>query len=430
MFAQLSPVRSLCLFGGLLFLVAGCSRDDATPSLAPTRSTPKIDPNLTFVPTPLGAPASDFGRPMVTHVNIVDLDRDGLPDVLYCDARLNTVRWIHQSPRGIFNEHIIAENIAGPAHVEAADLNGTGRLDVLVASMGQILPNNDRIGAVIVLENLDNQRFHRRVLLENTARVTDVRAANLHAHADGRLDLIVGQFGGVQGETRVMKNEGDWQFTSRVVNVLSGCVNVPVADFNGDGVPDFAALISQEWEEVHLFLNRGPGQLQESIVWGSTNEDYGSSGLAVADVNRDGKPDLIYTNGDGFDYAMQAPRRWHGMQWLENRGNGFFKFHRVGDFPGAYGPNAADLNGDGTIDLLAVSCLADWSDPKSVSMMAWLNDGDGNFTPVVLAHRPIQLVTAAVGDLDGDNIPEIVTGGFHGLPPFEETSNITLWRRQ
>ncbi len=429
MFAPLSPHRSICLLGGLLLLAAGCSREGTRSPAAPP-SAQKIDTNLTFLPTPIGAPASDFGRPMVTHVNIVDLDQDGLPDVLYCDARHNTVRWIRQSPRGDFNERIIGENIPGPAHVEAADLNGTGRLDVLVASMGQILPNNDRIGAVIVLENIDNENFHRRVLLENTARVTDVRAANLHAHTDDRLDLIVGQFGGVQGETRVMKNEGGWQFTRRVVNMLSGCVNVPVADFDGDGATDFAALISQEWEEIHLFRNAGSGQLQESIVWGSTNEDYGSSGLAVADVNRDGKPDLIYTNGDGFDYAMQVPRRWHGMQWLENRGNGFFKFHRVGDLPGAYSPAAADLNGDGTIDLVAVSCLADWNDPKSVSLMAWLNDGQENFTPVVLAHRPIQLVTAAVGDLDGDNIPEIVTGGFHGLPPFEETSNITLWRRK
>ena len=415
----------------LALLMSGCSREPTTQPTALARSATvaAVSP-LEFMPTSIGASADEFGRPMVTHVQIVDLDRDGLADVLYCDARKNTVRWIRQSPRGRFNEQIIGENIRGPAHVEAADLNGSGRLDVLVASMGQILPNNDRIGAVIVLENIDNRQFRRRVLLENTARVTDVRASNLQGHADGRLDLIVGQFGGVQGETRVMKNEGDWQFTSRVVNVLSGAVNVPVADFNGDGAPDFAALISQEWEEVHLFQNLGHGQLRDTVVWGSTNEDYGSSGLAVADVNRDSKPDLIYTNGDGFDYAMQTPRPWHGIQWLENRGNGAFKFHRVGAMPGAYSPIAADLNGDGTVDLLAVSCLADWADPKTASMMAWLNDGRENFTPVVLARRPIQLVTAAVGDLDGDNIPEIVTGGFHALPPFEETSAITLWRRK
>jgi hypothetical protein len=385
---------------------------------------------LEFVPTPLGAPASEFGRPMVTNVQIVDLDRDGLSDVLYCEGRANTVRWIRQTSRGVFDEKVIGQNIPGPAHVDTADVNGSGRLDVLVASMGQILPNNDRIGAVIVLENLDNQTFRRRVLVEQTARVTDVRAANLHGHTDAKLDLVVGQFGGVQGETRVMKNEGDWRFTSRVVSVLSGCVNTPVADFDGDGLTDFAALISQEWEEVHWYRNIGHTEVRDTLVWGSTNEDYGSSGLEVADINRDGKPDLISTNGDGFDYAMLTPRPWHGIQWLENRGGGFFKFHRVGNLPGAYGPRAADLNGDGSIDLLAVSCLANWDDPNAVSMMAWLNDGRENFTPVVLARRPIQLVTAAIGDLDGNNVPVIVTGGFHALPPYREMSNITLWRRK
>lgn len=366
---------------------------------------------------------------MVTHVKIVDLDGDKLPDVLYCEGRKNTVRWIRQAPRGVFTEHIIGE-AAGPAHVETADLNGTGRLDVLVASMGQIMPTNDRIGAVIVLENLDNRSFRPHVLLEQTARVTDVRAANLVGHTDGRLDLIVGQFGYAQGETRWMENQGGWQFTSHVVNTQSGCIHTPVADFDADGLPDFMALISQEWEEIHWFQNLGHGQVRDTPVWGSTNEDYGSSGLDVADVNRDGKPDLIYTNGDGFDYAVLTPRPWHGIQWIENRGNGRFKFRRVGKMPGAYSPCAADLNGDGTVDLLAVSTLAVWSDPSSVSMMAWLNDGREGFTPVVLAHRPIHLLTAAVGDLDGNGIPVIVTGGFHAVPPFEHMSSVTVWRKK
>jgi hypothetical protein len=420
---RVAPAVCLCL------TLTGCAPEsDPKPA---TRSAPAVTfGSLEFMPSPLGAPVEEFSRPIVTKVQIVDLDRDGLPDVLYCEGRKNTVRWIRQSPRGTFTEQTIGENIPGPAHVEAADLNGTGRLDVLVACMGQIMPNNDRIGAVIVLENLDNRSFRRRVLLENAARVTDVRAANVSGHPDGRQDLVVGQFGYAQGETRWMKNLRDWRFESQIVSTQSGCIHTPIADFDGDGRPDFAALISQEWEEVHWFQNLGNGQLRDTVLWGSTNEDYGSSGLSAADVNRDGKPDLVYTNGDGFDYAVLAPRPWHGIQWLENRGGGFFKFHRVGDMPGAYSPCAADLNGDGTTDLLAVSCLADWADPKVVSMMAWLNDGHENFTPVVLARRPIQLVTAAVGDLDGDGIPEIVTGGFHALPPFEHMSNITLWRRK
>ncbi len=378
---------------------------------------------------PIGEPLGEDDRPLVTHLQVVDLDQDGLVDVIYCEARRNTVRWIRQAPRGVFTETIIGEDVAGPAHVWAADVHARGRLDVLVASLGQILPSNDLIGSVILLENLDNRRFSKRTIIDRIARVSDVRAANLSGHADGRLDLVVGQFGYAQGEVRWMRNLGDGRFESQIVNTLSGTIHTPVADFDGDGRIDFAALISQEWEEVHLFRNTGGGFVDQ-LIWGSTNEDYGSSGLEVADVNRDGRPDLIYTNGDGFDYAVRGPRPWHGLQWLENRGGGHFVFRRVGALPGAYSPQAADLDGDGHIDLLAVSAFADWSDPDAVSMMAWLNDGRQNFTPVVLARRPTHLVTAGVGDLDGNGVPVIVTGGFHVYPPYEHRSNVLLWRRR
>jgi hypothetical protein len=423
-------IRLIAILAGLGLSACGPSEERSRVAApAATRPAPAVVVDLAYRAEPLGAPVSEFGRPMVSHVAIVDLDQDGLKDVLYCEGQKNSVRWIRQSPRGTFTEQVIGD-VAGPAHVELADLYGTGRKDVLVAGMGQITPSNDRIGSVVVLENLDNRRFRRRVLIERIARVTDVRAANLMGHTDGRLDLIAGQFGYAQGETRWMENKGNWTFESRIVNSQSGCVHTPVADFDGDGRPDFAALISQEWEEVHLFLNKGGGKFAESIIWGSTNEDYGSSGLDVVDFNRDGRPDLIYANGDGFDYAGYGFRAWHGLQWLENLGGGKFRFHRIADMPGAYAPCAADLNGDGHLDLVAVSGFADWDDPKSVSLMALVNDGTGRFTSVPLANRPTQLVTAAVGDLDDDGVPEIVTGGFYAYPPFEYMSSITLWRRK
>lgn len=417
----LSTTAALLLGAAVVFHLA-------RPSLPPpaTRPRPSALPTLAFEPSPIGDPMQ--GRPWITHVLIVDLDGDGLPDILACDAQSNSVRWLRQSPRGTFTERQIGETILAPAHVAVCDLTGSGRLDVLVASMGQIFPNNDRLGSVVVVENLGHSEFRQHVLLDHIARVTDVRGADLDG--DGKPDLVVGSFGYDQGDVRWLRNLGSWQFESHTVNLQSGTIHTPIVDLSGTGQPDFFALISQEYEEVHRFENLGGGKFRDRIVWGSTNEDYGSSGLTVADLNRDGRPDLLYTNGDAFDYARPGPRPWHGIQWLENRGAGQFVFHRVGNFPGAYSPCAADLDGDGHLDLLAVSGFNDWSNPESVSLMAWINDGHENFTPVVLAHTPTHLVAAAVGDLDGDGVPEIVTGGFHAYPPFEHMSRILLWKKK
>ena len=400
------------------------------PRALPTRSRSAAIPKLEYVPQSIGAPVSGSVRPLVTHIQIVDLDRDGFADILYCEGQKNSVRWLRQSPRGVFTESVIGEEIPGPVHVCAADVNGTGRLDVLVASMGKILPTTERIGAVVVLENLDNLHFKKRVLVDHVARVTDMRAADLLGHRDGRLDLVVGQFGYDQGETRWMENKGGWEFESHVVNTQSGCINTPVADFDGDGRIDMAALISQEWEEVHLIRNLGNGQFADGVIWGSTNEDFGSSGMTVADINRDGRPDLVFTNGDALDYGGAGTRPWHGVQWLENKGDGFFKYHRIANMAGAFSPVVVDLNGDDALDLLVVSAFADWDKPDAVSLMGWINEGQGNFTPVVLARAPTHLITVAAGDLDGTGVPVIVTGGFHVFPPFEKMSSLTLWRRK
>jgi hypothetical protein len=385
---------------------------------------------LGYEAIPIGAPVSEFGQPWVTHLKIVDLDQDTLLDVLYCDAKNNSVRWIRQSPRGTYVERVLANQIKGPAHVDTADLYGRGRLDVLIASMGQIAPTAEPIGSVVILENLANGGFQKHVLLEGVSRVTDLRAANISGHADGRLDLIVGQFGYVQGEVSWMKNLGDWNFDRQVLLSKPGAIHTPLADYDGDGQLDFAALVAQDSEAVHLFRQERAGEFKESLIWRSTNQDFGSSGMSVADVNRDGKPDLLVTNGDGLDFPGADQRPWHGLQWLENLGAGKFKYHRIGDLPGCFSPSGVDLDSDGDIDLLTVSAFGEWSDEDSISMMAWVNDGQNKFTPIPLAKKPIRLITSDVGDLDGNGVPVIVTGGFFPWPPYRDMSNITLWRRK
>ncbi|HEX2101200.1 MAG TPA: VCBS repeat-containing protein, partial [Candidatus Synoicihabitans sp.] len=356
-------IPSLLLLVGL-FVVWAFQRPE--PSIrdqnAPLTGT---SVGLSYVPRAIGDPPE--GTPWIADLVLVDLDGDGLHDVVVADAQRNRVGWIKQTAPGIFEERMIGSGIAGPAHVSVADLNGDGHLDVLVASMGVIPPSNDRIGAVIVLENDGAARFTNRVLLQDVARVTYVDAADLNN--DGRLDLVVGQFGYLQGETRWLENLGEWQFRSHSLSDLPGTIHAPVADLDGDGNLDIVALISQDTEEVHAFMGDGKGAFRTRVLHGSSNKDFGSSGLCVADLNQDGRPDIVYTNGDGFDYATPGSRPWHGVQWLENLGQGDFTYHRIADIAGCYSPVVVDIDGDGDLDIVVSSAFNDWTRPTSVSLL-------------------------------------------------------------
>jgi hypothetical protein len=411
--------------GVLLYIALREAPPPPEPSAEHAASAP-ARPALSYRPEAIGL--TPPGHPMITHVAIGDLDQDGLVDVLVADAAANRVGWIRQFPRGVFTEYPIGDPIQAPAHVSLADVDQDGQLDLLVASMGVLDPNNDRIGQVIALENLGNDRFRNRILLENTARVTDVRGVDLNG--DGRMDLAVGQFGYSDGEIQWLEGLGDWKFRSHPLLNRSGTIMTPVADYDRDGKPDIAALVSQEWEEVHLFRNLGAGEFRDSLLWKADNESWNSSGIDRCDVNGDELPDLIYSNGDGFETGFAGPAPWHGLQWFENRGAGEFRYHRIGDMPGCYSPTCADLDGDGDIDIVTVSAFNHVNDASSVWMTAWLNDGQQDFSEVPLANEPTRLITVAAGDLDGNGIPELVTGGLHASPPYALMSRVTLWRKQ
>ena len=315
-----------------------------------------------------------------------------------------------------------------PVHIEPADIDGDGDTDLLVACMSFIFPNNDKIGAIIALKNTGQGVFRKRVLLDQVSRVLDVRAADFNH--DGRLDLAVGQFGYDQGEIRWMKQTAPWEFESETLLRLSGAINVCVADFNQDGHLDIAAQVSQQWEEIHLFENDGQGTFTSRAIWGSTNEDYASAGMTTCDLNQDGLPDLLFSNGDGFGpNPVPGPRPWHGVQWLENLGGGQFQYHRIGDLPGAYSPKAAGFDTDGDLDVIAVSNFNNWADPKAESLVWFENLNENRFQRHTLANNPIQLLTLEIGDFDNSSDLDIVSGGFHAYPPYERMSRILLWKK-
>ena len=369
-----------------------------------------------------------FGKskPWVTHAKIVDLDADGLKDVIFCDAKLNYVCWIRQGPKGTYTESKLGSMIRGPAHVWPCDIDLDGDLDLLVAQMTMIFPNNDKIGAVVVLENDGQQNFTNHVLVEKIARVCDVRGGDLDG--DGDIDLSVAQFGYDDGEIRWMENKGNWEFESHIIQSLSGAIHTPIVDIDKDGDLDIVALVSQEWEEIYIFENDGKGNFKARLIYGSTNEDFGSSGISMVDLDKDGDEDILFTNGDAFDYIPPGPRPWHGVQWVENKGGFEFEYHRIGDYPGAYFANAADIDKDGDLDICVVSSFNQWDQPEAMSMVWYENDGNMNFTYHDITSDPTHLLVLDSGDMDGDGWVDFVSGGFYAYPPFDRMGRIVLWR--
>jgi len=414
-------------FAFLAVLQTACNPPDLTlDSPAPQITRAEVDLDR-YIGEAIGKSFDDV--PWVAHVRAIDLDQDGLMDAIACEAKDDEVIWLRQDSSGNFEEVLIASDMQAPVHAEVYDLDEDGDFDILVSCMNIVFPNNEKIGALIALENDGHENFTQRILLDEVERVTDARAEDMDG--DGDLDLVVGQFGYDQGEVRWMQKIGDWKYESHSLLHLSGLINVCVDDFNSDGHPDIAAQFSQQWEEIHLFENDGKGNFTDKIIWGSTNHDFASSGMTEADLNQDGLPDLVFTNGDGFGPTLKpGPRPWHGVQWLENKGDGSFVYNRIGDLAGAYSPVVTDVDQDGDLDILSVSAFNDWENPNSDSLVWFRNDRDQGFTKVTLAYEPIQLLTIDFADFDNDGVGEIISGCFPSAPPFERIGRFDVWKER
>jgi cytochrome c5 len=368
--------------------------------------------------------------PGVSHVNLVHLFDDRRLDVLVCDAAQDQVLVLkpyEKSP----TLQVLAKGYCC-AHAEVVDLDGDGIKDILLACLGSFYATDDKVGSVVWLKGSADGSFTPITLLEGVGRVADVQAADFQGN--GKLDLVVAVFGWRDtGEILYLENRTtDWShplFVPRVLDARHGAIHVPVGDLNRDGRPDFVALISQEHETVVAFVNEGNGRFRKETIYTAPHPTFGSSGIQLIDLDGDGDLDVLLTNGDSLD-APYVLKPYHGVAWLENRGAFPFVHHPLTALYGAMRAVAADVDGDGDLDIVVVSFLPAEYFPQRTefkldSVVLLEQAGPGKFVRHVLEAVRCDHLTCALGDLDGDGKVDLVLGNFvNGAP---KANAIDIW---
>ena len=380
-----------------------------SPAVWPEPSNRRV----AFARHSMGAPGSL--TPFVANVRLATLSVQRGVEVVAADMTNGLV--LRGSPATPAAGLSVIARVPNPCHVEPADLDRDGIMDLLVANLGSTTPGDHARGSVVWLRGQADATYEAKTLASGLPRVADVQAADFDA--DGDMDLIVASFGWREaGSTLFFENRTTaWStpvFARRDVDWRQGAIHVPVADLDGDGRPDFVGLISQHHETVVAFLNQG-GAFAAKTVHAAPHPGWGYSGLQLTDLDRDGDLDGLVTNGDMFDEFLLKP--YHGIAWLENQGRFPFVERTLAPLNGVHRALAADLDGDGDEDVVAAALLPGMArhvqeSGSPLPTLVWLEQVAGRRFERHTLERGGYHASIDVGDIDRDGDIDIVTGTF------------------
>ena len=280
-----------------------------------------------------------------------------------------------------------------------------------VTLVGRAFPSDLLKGKVVRLRpGSDDMQMGK--VLGDLRRPAHTTRADLNG--DGRADYIVSQFGHRKGRLSWFEADAAGSFVEHVLLDRPGTIRTEVRDMNNDGRPDIVAITGQAWEGVYLFINEGGAFRQSALI--EQHPVFGYSYFEMTDFDGDGDPDLLTTNGDNGESAA-PPKPYHGLRIYLNDGG---RFTERWFFPlhGAYGARARDFDGDGDLDIAAISYFPDYATSPEESFVYLENKGNFDFQPASIPeHAAGRWITMDSGDLDGDGDDDVVLGSLVLGPP-------------
>jgi hypothetical protein len=335
-------------------------------------------------------------------VAVGDFNNDGIPDMVV-SLQSDTIAVFLGKGNGTFRSPIISNaNDEGPfTNAVVADFNGDGNLDL--AALGTL-------GTCIFFGNGDGT-LQSPVCY--TVSVTFPFLAIGDFNGDGKPDLAVSGTGD-NGIVEIFLNKGNGTFGAGVNYNVAGSPNSLIAgDFNGDGKLDLAVACGFD-QVISILIGNGDGTFKNAV-------NYPASGIPVAidagDFNNDGKLDLVFT---------YLTTQSEGVDVLLGNGDGTFgsPISTVGPYEGS-SIAVADLNGDGKADLVVTGqSISVGTESAFSTVTVLLGTGTGTFKP---ANSPSydawNAGGVALGDFNGDhkvdlaiadifqqnNVPNLVT---------------------
>jgi hypothetical protein len=285
----------------------------------------------------------------------------------------------------------------------------------LLASIGSFMPSDRPLADVRRWDGTLGSLATAAPILTNLPRVTQAILEDLNG--DGREDLIVSAFGNVMGRFSWHENLGGGKYTEHVLLDRPGAIAAQVLDFNQDGRPDIGVLVAQETESFFIFLNRGAGEFSMQVGF-QRSPLFGHTSFDVADLDGDGRPDLVVTNGDNGEYACPI-KRYHGIRVYMGRPDLTFKESFFYPLNGAFKAFIRDFDQDGHPEIVAISYFPDYSKSPEEGFVCLENGGNFRFAAATFKESLAgRWLTLDCGDLDGDGDEDLVLGShIHGPSP-------------